>query len=153
MPEFTLSLHYSNKAYRIAVSALFFFQGLCFATWASRIPSIQHNLQLSDATLGLILFALPFGSMIALPISGWAVTRYGSKRVATNAILLYSLILAGLGLAQNVLSGMYTCRLWNGVPTDCLRTYACRYPTQFIVQHYRIFPCRIRRFISHTTGI
>jgi hypothetical protein len=36
--------------------------GLCFATWASRIPDIKMTLALSDADLGSILFALPVGS-------------------------------------------------------------------------------------------
>lgn len=102
MAELTLSLPHSNRAYRIAVGALFFLQGLCFATWASRIPTIQQSLQLSDSALGLILFALPVGSMIALPLSGWLVTRFGSKTIITNALILYALTLVALGLAQNI---------------------------------------------------
>jgi MFS family permease len=92
----------SNRAYRIAVGCLFFLQGICFASWASRIPSIQQRLHLSDAALGLVLFALPVGSFIALPLSGWVVTKYGSKRVATNAIILYSILLVLLGLSQTL---------------------------------------------------
>jgi len=37
---------------RIAVSAFFFCQGISFASWASRIPDIKYNLQLTDAALG-----------------------------------------------------------------------------------------------------
>jgi MFS family permease len=101
MTELLLSLEKSKRAYRIAVSCLFFLQGLCFASWASRIPSIQQSLHLSDAALGAVLFALPVGSMLALPFSGWFVNKYGSKRVATNSLLLYSLCLIALGLASN----------------------------------------------------
>jgi MFS family permease len=103
MAEILLSLEKSKRAYRIAVSCLFFLQGLCFATWASRIPSIQQNLHLSDAALGGVLLALPVGSMIALPFSGWLVNKYGSKRIATNSLLLYSLSLITLGFAPNTL--------------------------------------------------
>lgn len=102
MAQLTLALAHSNRAYRIAVGALFFLQGLCFATWASRIPSIQQSLQLSDGQLGLVLFALPAGSLIALPLSGWLVTRFGSKTIVTNALIFYALMLAALGLAQNI---------------------------------------------------
>jgi MFS family permease len=102
MTELALPLTHSNKAYRIAVSALFFLQGLCFATWASRIPSIQQSLRLSDGALGMILLALPVGSMIALPLSGWLVTRFGSKTVVTNALIFYAIMLTVLGLAQNI---------------------------------------------------
>jgi MFS family permease len=103
MTELLLSLEKSKRAYRIAVSCLFFLQGLCFASWASRIPSIQESLHLSDAGLGAVLFALPVGSMLALPFSGWFVNKYGSKRVATNSLLLYSLCLITLGLASSTL--------------------------------------------------
>jgi MFS family permease len=102
MNDFVLSVHQSRRAYRLAVSALFFLQGICFASWASRIPSIQQSLNLSDASLGMVLFALPAGSMIGLPFSGWLVTKFGSKKIATNALLLYSILLVFIGLAQNV---------------------------------------------------
>src|SRR5215217_3720474 len=102
MATVTLTLDRTNRIYRIAVGCLFFMLGLCFATWASRIPSIQQKLHLSDAALGGVLFSLPVGSMLALPLSGWIVTKYGSKRVVTNTIIIYSLILIGLGFAQNL---------------------------------------------------
>lgn len=102
MEQLTLSITHSNRGYRAAVATLFFVQGLCFATWASRIPTIQQSLQLSDGALGLILFALPVGSMIALPLSGWFVTRFGSKTVVINTLIVYALLLVGIGLAQNI---------------------------------------------------
>ena len=91
-----------NRSFRLAVGCLFFLQGLCFATWASRIPSIQQHLNLSDALLGVVLFALPAGSMIALPLSGWLVTRYGSKKIASIALLLYTSSLVLLGFADRI---------------------------------------------------
>lgn len=48
MAEMIFSLQRSNRIYRIAVGTLFFLQGACFATWASRIPTIQQKLQISD---------------------------------------------------------------------------------------------------------
>lgn len=102
MSDLILSVRHSNRAYRIAVGLLFFMQGLCFASWASRIPSIQEQLRLSDAALGIVLFALPVGSMLALPLAGWLVGKFGSKRMAANAIVVYSILLVTLGLATNI---------------------------------------------------
>ena len=102
MPELSLSLERTKKAYRIAVGCLFFLQGLCFSSWTSRIPSIQQSLQLSNAALGAVLLALPIGSLVGLPFSGWLVTRFGSKRIATNALLLYSFLLILIGTAHTV---------------------------------------------------
>jgi MFS family permease len=101
MTDIILSLEKTNKVYRIAVGVLFFLQGMCFASWASRIPSIQQQLGLSDSLLGVILFALPVGSMLSLLFSGALVNKFGSKKVAGNALLLYSLFLPVIGLATN----------------------------------------------------
>jgi len=102
MAEAVLSLQKTRRVYRLAVSVLFFLQGLCFASWASRIPSVQQSLNISDALLGVILFALPVGSMLSLLFSGRLVSKYGSKKVAANALLLYSLFLPLIGLSNNV---------------------------------------------------
>ena len=37
---------------RIALSSYFFLSGLCFATWASRIPTIKEFFNLNEAELG-----------------------------------------------------------------------------------------------------
>jgi len=90
---------YSNRAHRIAVAAFFFILGFCFASWASRIPVIQQKLGLSDAQLGIVLFALPVGLFISLPVSGWLVSRKGSKKIVCIAALSYACILVTLGFA------------------------------------------------------
>ena len=81
------------RSYRIATSVFFFIAGLTFSTWASRIPDIQNKLHLSDAGLGGVLFALPVGLMVSLPISGWLVSKYGSRPMMISGALLYPLVL------------------------------------------------------------
>ncbi|MCB2410783.1 MFS transporter [Hymenobacter lucidus] len=92
----------SRKTHRLAVSALFFLQGLCFASWASRIPSIQQKMGLSDAELGVVLFALPVGLMLSLPLSGWLVATQGSRRMALIGTVLYSSTLVSIGWAPGL---------------------------------------------------
>lgn len=87
----------SRKAHRLAVAVFFFMAGLCFASWASRIPDIKLKLGLSDAGLGAILLALPSGLMLSLPLSGWAVTRFSSKTMVTVAAVGYPLTLILIG--------------------------------------------------------
>jgi MFS family permease len=96
--------HFSKKTLRIAVGAMFFMTGLCFASWASRIATIQQNLNLSDAALGGVLFAMPVGLMCSLPFSGWIITKIGSRKLLIGALIVYSGCLVTLGLAQNTLS-------------------------------------------------
>jgi len=92
--SFSLNTH---RVYRISVSVFFFIAGLTFSTWASRIPDIKNKLHLSEAALGTVLLALPIGLMASLPIAGWLVSRFGSKRIVINAALLYPLTLTMLG--------------------------------------------------------
>ncbi|OKS87725.1 MFS transporter [Mucilaginibacter polytrichastri] len=87
---------------RAAVGAMFFMAGLCFASWASRIATIQQKLSLSDAALGGVLFALPVGLMLSLPFSGWAVNKIGSRLLLTIAIVAYSILLISLGSVNHV---------------------------------------------------
>jgi MFS family permease len=87
---------------------MFFMHGLCFASWASRIPSIQQNLNLSSAHLGLVLFILPAGFFISLPVAGWLVSKAGSKKVVIISGVCYCVALACIGWSGNILS-LFLC--------------------------------------------
>ena len=90
-----------NRTYRIAVSVFFFIAGFVFASWASRIPDIKNALHLSDAGLGSVLLALPAGLITGLPLSGFLVSRYGSKKIMIAGALLYPAVLLLPGLAAS----------------------------------------------------
>jgi MFS family permease len=87
-----------RRIHRIAVSSYFFLAGLCFFSWASRIPNIQIKLHLDNAALGGVLLGLPAGLMVSLPLAGWLVARMGSRPIAMTAALLYAGTLPVLGL-------------------------------------------------------
>ena len=88
-----------NLKRRVAVSAVFFLSGICFASWASRIPDIKNRLQLSEGELGGLLLGMPTGSLLALPLAGLLVHRFGSRKVAVVSAILYGAALPLLGLA------------------------------------------------------
>src|SRR6266542_6785505 len=90
----------SKKAARLSIGAFFFMAGLCFASWASRIPDIKQHLQLSDAGLGGVLLALPVALMVSLPFSGWLVHRFGSRKMVMLSAVLYASVLSTIGLVQ-----------------------------------------------------
>lgn len=64
---------------------------------------IQQKLGLTDTALGIVLFALPAGLFVSLPVSGWLVDRKGSKKIISIAALSYSCVLVTLGLAITTL--------------------------------------------------
>ena len=84
---------------RVAVSAFFFLSGLCFASWASRIPDISLRLGLNEGRLGQLLLASPVGSLASLPLAGALVHRWGSRRTTLLAGVLYVSFLLLLGAA------------------------------------------------------
>ena len=91
----------SLKTRRIILSGYFFLTGICFSSWASRIPDIKMHLGLSDGAFGGLLFFLPIGTFIAIPISGSLTAKQGSKKMVTIAALLYPIALINLGLVSN----------------------------------------------------
>ena len=80
----------------------FFAAGFAFATWVSRIPQLQDLLVLRSAELGLVLLAVAVGALVALPMSGLIVNRWGSRRtVAANAVLVaVALVVVARGAAS-----------------------------------------------------
>jgi MFS family permease len=96
--SYSLSLP-PRRLHRIAVGAFFFLAGLCFSSWASRIPNIQQQLHLDNAALGGVLLGLPVGLLTSLPLAGWLVARFGSRPIAISAALLYAGTLPVLGMA------------------------------------------------------
>ena len=50
------SIQPEKRRIRIAVALVYFSMGLCFSSWASRIPDIKTALNLNDALFGSILF-------------------------------------------------------------------------------------------------
>lgn len=82
-----------------SVVASFLVHGLVVSTWVSRIASIKSSLALSDGTLGLALLGTAIGSVTAIPICGWLVNRYGTKRTAMWSGIGFSAALALPALA------------------------------------------------------
>jgi MFS family permease len=93
--------HPNKRRIRIAVAFVYFSMGLCFSSWASRIPDIKTALHLNDAMFGTILFALPVGQFLMMPFSGKLVTRFGSYRIIPLALPAYTICLSFLGLVQS----------------------------------------------------
>ncbi len=91
----------SNNKHRFFLSLFFFISGFSFSTWASRIPTIKTAFGFNEAELGTILLAMPVGSLIGLPISGWLVSKYNSRVPLSAGYGLNGLSLALIGIAHN----------------------------------------------------
>ena len=83
---------------------LFLVHGLVVSTWVSRIPAVQTALKLSNGVLGLTLLSSAVGAITSIPVTGWLVSRFGSKRISTLASILFCLSVALPAVAFNAIS-------------------------------------------------
>ncbi|KAA9325642.1 MFS transporter [Adhaeribacter soli] len=91
----------SLRNQRIALSTFFFLAGFSFSSWTSRIPTIAAALDLNEAELGSILFAMPVASMAGLPLSSWLVTKYETRIPLTVGFILNALCLSLIAFANS----------------------------------------------------
>ena len=89
------------KRIRLAIFCLYFCTGICFSSWASRIPDIKTFLELGDAAWGTILLMMPIGQICGMTISGLLISKAGSKRIFPIALIGYTLALLFTGLSSS----------------------------------------------------
>lgn len=96
------STHRTPRQLRLANAVFFFISGLGYSTWAARIPDMQKQLHLNEAQLGAILFAMPTGLLLTMPITGKLLSRYSSRSVMLFGAVSFSLVLAFIGFSTTV---------------------------------------------------
>lgn len=89
---------------RITIGIYFFFSGVCFSTWASRIPNVKDFFSFNEAQLGNLLMVMPIASVFGLPFSGWLVSKFNSRNPLLISFVIYSVSLVGIGFSENLWS-------------------------------------------------
>jgi predicted MFS family arabinose efflux permease len=102
-----------------AVFVAFVGSGFGFASWASRIPQIRDAVQATPSELGLILLAIAAGAVIAMPLAGLVVNRFGPARTVAvlASVLSVGLVVLALGTPAGVLPvviGLFLIGYGNG---------------------------------------
>ncbi|WP_327687534.1 MFS transporter [Streptomyces tubercidicus] len=86
----------------IGVAVAFTLNGLLLGTWAPRIPEVQAHLGIGPGDLGFTLLALAVGSLCAMPLTGWVMSRHGSSKVLLPATLAACLLPGLIGTADSM---------------------------------------------------
>lgn len=81
---------------------IFLICGLATGTWAPVVPYVKLSLGLSEATLGTALLGIGLGGIVAMPLAGILVHRYGSRNVVLATALCLGLIMPLLGMATSL---------------------------------------------------
>ncbi len=122
-----ISLSANTRIHRIAVSIFFFIVGLVVATWASRIPDIKNTLHLNDAQLGGVLLAIPVGQIIGLPLSGWLISKFGSRQLIIASAIFFPLTLILAGFTVTVwplVIVLFFFGMWSNLANIAMNTQA-----------------------------
>jgi len=92
-----------DRAARRAITAMFLANGMAVASFIARIPDVQTDLGLREATLGLVLPGVSIGVISGLLVSGWLIPRTGSRRLMLIGASVAIVMLPLAGLASNAL--------------------------------------------------
>ncbi|GHT68235.1 MFS transporter [Bacteroidia bacterium] len=99
----TEQLAYSKQRIRYAVMSFFLAQGFCFSSWAGRLPDIYNDFNVENYLhFGFLMFLIPIGKFVAIPLVGFFLPRIGSKKTALISILGYTVSLFVVSLMPNI---------------------------------------------------
>lgn len=87
---------------RWAVGATFLLHGILIGAWVPHIPLAKERLEVGPAVFGLALLAIAGGAVVAMPVAGVMINRFGSARLTMITGLLFCLAFFGPILAPNM---------------------------------------------------
>src|SRR5262245_21110237 len=87
---------------RWAVAAMFFVNGFLTGSWAPQIPVFLTRLDISEFVLGLLILGFGLGALTFMPLSGYLMSKHGSRAVVRGfaSVVVFGLLL--VALAPNV---------------------------------------------------
>jgi HAD superfamily hydrolase (TIGR01509 family) len=96
-----------RRGTRIAITFVFFADGLLVGSWAARVPAVQRQADLTTSELGLALFAMSVGALLSMPVAGWFSERVGSRLVTIAGLVggAAALVLASFAEGLGELAG------------------------------------------------
>ena len=113
--EMKEQLAYPKERIRYAILSFFLAQGLCFSSWASRIPDVKAMFDVYDVFYwGLVLFLIPVGKFVAIPLAGFLVSRLGSRIMVQASVFGYALSLFLIGAVSSIYA-LGACLFFFGV--------------------------------------
>lgn len=89
------------QQHRMAVNVLFFLNGFTYGNWIARIPRFQEVYGLDNGGIGMILLTHAVGALVAMPFTGWVITRKGSRLATTYAAWTFVLWVIMIPLAPS----------------------------------------------------
>jgi len=82
-----------HSGLRKSTLLIFLVCGLGMSSWAPMVPFAKERMGLNDASLGILLLALGAGAIIMMPITGFLIQKYGSRKIIMSSVILMGFLL------------------------------------------------------------
>jgi predicted MFS family arabinose efflux permease len=116
-----------NQPEAFTIGLTFLFLNITFGSWLSRLPEVQQQLQMSEATLGWVLLSMPLGSLISTTFSRLLIARFETGQLAIVTLICFTgiMILPPLAGSPNLLFFLLFCvGLTHGILNVSMNTTA-----------------------------
>ncbi|MFK7925469.1 MAG: MFS transporter [Bacteroidia bacterium] len=80
---------FSKRAF-YSIALIFSVNALLFTFWITRIPEVKDRLDISEGALGLVLFCMPVGALIAMLMTNHLTQRFGAGRVTIASTIIFA---------------------------------------------------------------
>lgn len=87
---------------RWALAVVFLVNGFLTGSWAPQIPVFVARLGISEFTLGLLILLFGLGAVGAMSVTGYLISRFGSRDVTRGLSVVASFTLLFVSVAPNV---------------------------------------------------
>ena len=87
---------------RIAIILFFFVNGFLYATWTARLPELKAFFNITNGTLGTLLFTTAAGAVVAMPLAGWLTSRFHNEKTTVIAGLLFCCAIPLIPVSDNL---------------------------------------------------
>ena len=84
------------------VAVAFFMQALDTTILNTAVPGIAHALGVAPLSMKAVLASYTLSLAVFIPVSGWMANRFGTRRVFSSAIGLFTAGSLLCGLSRNI---------------------------------------------------
>ncbi|MGH8140041.1 MAG: MFS transporter, partial [Steroidobacteraceae bacterium] len=95
------------------VAVAFFMESLDTTILNTAVPSIAHALGVAPLSMKAVLSSYTLSLAVFIPVSGWMANRFGTRRIFSGAIGLFTAGSLLCGLSRN-LHLLVACRILQG---------------------------------------
>ena len=83
---------------------IFFLHGCIAGVWVPNVPLAKERLEVGTGIFGLALLCMALGAVVAMPLAGALINRFGSAPMTRVTGLWFGLMLLGPALAPDLLT-------------------------------------------------